>query len=86
MTPNEQFIQDVAEAVAQKMAHLVGRKSERRLLDLEGAAEYLSRTIRSIRHLIDKGVIPRVIMDGRVYIDIRDLDRIIDQSKERAAA
>ncbi len=38
-----------------------------------------------MRQLISKGIVPIVRMDGRIFIDVRDLDKIIDESKVWAA-
>jgi len=62
-----------------------------RLLDLEGAAAYLGLSPWTIRQLEWKGVLPRVRLpngDGRdirkVLFDVRDLDRLVDRSKDVA--
>lgn len=55
-----------------------------RLMDVEGAAIYLGRTEKAIRKLIDAGKLPVVRIDSRVCLDIRDLDRIIEEAKDRA--
>lgn len=71
-----------------------------RLCDREGAAAYLHVSTRTIDRLIDTGQLPVVRLpverarhgnDGRlgtcrrVLIDVRDLDRLIDLSKETLA-
>jgi hypothetical protein len=60
-----------------------------RLLDLEGAAAYFSVSPWTIREWAGKGWLPRVrflMPDGhevrRLLFDIRDLDGIVDRSKE----
>lgn len=85
MTPNQQFAHEVADILAQKLGASLGRKSGPRLLNVEGAAEYISRSIKAMRQLISKGIVPIVRMDGRIFIDVRDLDKIIDESKVWAA-
>ncbi len=52
-----------------------------RLLTLEGAATYLSRTVPAVRHLIAQGKLPTVRIDGRICLDVRDLDRAIEDAK-----
>ncbi len=54
-----------------------------RLLDVKSAAEYLSRTPKAVRRLIDSGKLPVVRMDSRIYLDSVDLDRVIEASKEK---
>jgi excisionase family DNA binding protein len=71
------------EIISGVVAALEGRPRPR-LLTVQGAADYLSRSPASIRQLIHRGVIPKVSIDGRVQIDIRDLDKVVEQSKERA--
>jgi excisionase family DNA binding protein len=53
-----------------------------RLLTVEQAAAYLSRTKASIQHMISAGRLPTVRADRRVFLDIRDLDAWIEQNKE----
>jgi hypothetical protein len=53
-----------------------------RLLDVKSAADYLSRTPKAVRRLIDSGKLPVVRMDSRIYLDSVDLDRVIQASKE----
>ena len=77
---NFEHINAIAEAVAERLA---GRPQPR-LLSVDGAASYLSRSSASIRQLINRGVLPTVKLDARIFLDIRDLDKLIDSSKERA--
>ncbi len=56
-----------------------------RLLDLADAARYLSMGDKSLRKLIQKGELPFVqTIAGRspYLLDIRDLDRWIEKSKQ----
>lgn len=54
----------------------------KRLLTVDEAAFYIGRTANAMRHLIAEGVIPIVrIGRKRIFIDIRDLDKIIEESK-----
>jgi excisionase family DNA binding protein len=52
-----------------------------RLLNVTDAARYLGRTGATLRQLIRKGKLPTVSLDGRVFLDIQDLDRAIDEAK-----
>ena len=56
-----------------------------RLLGLEAAAAYLDTTERSVRRLIERGVLQPVAipMLRRVLIDRQDLDHLIDAGKLR---
>jgi hypothetical protein len=52
-----------------------------RLLTVEQAAVYLARTPNAVRCLLTKDAFPAVKADGRTMLDVRDLDRWIDQNK-----
>ena len=56
-------------------------KTMQRLLTVEEAAEYLGRTVGGVREMIYSGKLPAVKIDRRVQLDIRDLERLIDQNK-----
>lgn len=53
-----------------------------RLLTVDQAATYLGRSKTAVQHLVSDGVLPTVRLDKRVFFDIRDLDRLIDSSKD----
>jgi hypothetical protein len=53
-----------------------------RLLSVEGAAQYLSRTPSAIRNMINMKKLKPVRLDGRVYLDVQELDRMIEAAKE----
>ena len=42
---------------------------------------YMGRTLEAMQHMICAGKIPTVRMDRRVFVDVRDLDRLIENSK-----
>ena len=54
----------------------------KRLYSLNEAGQYLGRSTWSIRRLIWSGGLPAVKAGGRVHVDIRDMDKFIDQHKE----
>ena len=56
-------------------------KALKRLFSLPEAATYLGRSTWSIRRLIWKGQIPSVRVGGRVHVDVRDMDDLIDKNK-----
>jgi hypothetical protein len=60
----------------------VERGLEPRLLSVEGAARYLSRTPSAIRNMINMKKLKPVRLDGRVYLDVEELNRIIEAAKE----
>jgi excisionase family DNA binding protein len=51
------------------------------LLDVHAAARYLGVTEHSIRHQIRTGQLPLIRRGRRIFLDRKDLDRIIEQSK-----
>jgi excisionase family DNA binding protein len=52
-----------------------------RLLTVEQAASYLGRSKEAVEHMVASAKIPTVRIDRRVFIDVRDLERLIDDSK-----
>jgi hypothetical protein len=85
MSSTNAFIEAIADAVMNRLQGagvLSGAPGVRpRLLTMEGAGEYLSRSADSIRGLIRSGRLPTVRIDNRVFLDVKDLDRVIENSK-----
>jgi hypothetical protein len=54
---------------------------QKRLYSIEEAAVYLGRTVYAVREIYYSGKLPVVKIDGRIYIDIQDMDTLIEQSK-----
>lgn len=83
----EAMLDAVATAVANKLRAQPdsgGPKIQPRLLSIEQAGQYLNRSAHSVRHLISAGKLPVVKIDNRIFLDLRDLDRVIEQSKQVA--
>ena len=59
--------------------------TERRLYDLDAAAEYLGRGKSGVRHLIYAGELPVVQQGerGKQYVDVCDLEEFIRRHKRR---
>ena len=55
-----------------------------RLLTVRQAATYLSRTEKAIRHLYERGTLTPIRIDGRVQIDIVEIDDLIQRAKRDA--
>ena len=53
----------------------------KRLYTLAEAADYLGRSVWSIRRLIWGAVLPSVRVQGRVHVDVADMDELIERSK-----
>jgi len=56
----------------------------RRLLTLPDVASYLSMSPWTVRTLVDNGTLPVVKLTRRLLFDQRDVDRLIEHSKETA--
>lgn len=54
---------------------------KRRLLTIDEAAGYLGRTSCAVREMIWAGKLPSVKIDRRVFLDLNDLDRLIERNK-----
>jgi excisionase family DNA binding protein len=57
-------------------------RDKRRLLSLKDAAIELGVSTATMRRLISTGRLPAVRLTRRLQIDVRDLDRLIQQGKE----
>ena len=71
----------VAEKVRARLDHEGAPVLKPRLLTVEKAAIYLGRSTEAMQHLLAAGKLRAVRTDRRVFLDILDLDRWIDQSK-----
>jgi len=56
-----------------------------RLLTVEQAAVYMGRSEEAMQHMVANGKVPTVRMDRRVFVDVRDLEALIEDSKNGAA-
>jgi len=56
-------------------------KPAKRLYSIREGAAYIGRTVAAMREVIWAGKIPIVRFDRRIYLDIRDLERFIEQNK-----
>jgi len=66
-----------------KYKHKKGVNIQPRLLTVAEGAVFLGRTVTAIRELIWKGTLPYVKWDRRYFLDIRDLEKFIEQHKTR---
>ena len=57
--------------------------ASRRLLSLAEAALLLGVSVASVRRLIWQGRLPVVRLTRRIQVDLRDLERLIEQAKDR---
>jgi len=83
---NEFTFDGLLELLAEKLASRLaqdGNGLSPRLRTLDQAAVYVGRSREATQHLIASGKLPTVRTDRRVFIDRQDLDRWIEQHKER---
>jgi hypothetical protein len=55
----------------------------RRLVSLADAAEILGMSVASVRRLVWRGKLQNVKLNRRVLVDVRDVEKLIEQSKAR---
>lgn len=77
------LVDAIATAVIEKLKPILeaGGRVQPRLLTVEQAATYVGRTPNAVRILLTKEAFPAVKSDGRVMLDVRDIDRWIEQGK-----
>jgi len=71
----------VSETVAALARESAAASVKRRLFTVEEAAAYMGRSEEAMQHMIAGGKIPTVRVDRRVFVDVRDLDKLIDNHK-----
>ena len=79
--PFAPMVEAIADAVLFRLRPALDVHVKPRLFSIEQAAVYLGRTAKAVRCLIDTGAFPTVRTDGRIMLDVRDLDVWIDQGK-----
>jgi Helix-turn-helix domain len=57
------------------------RAIERRLINVREAAQYIGRTEKSVRHLVGRRKLRCIRADGRVMLDLIDLDAWITMNR-----
>lgn len=55
-----------------------------RLLTVEQAAIYMGRSEEAMQHMVANGKVPTVRIDRRVFVDVHDLETLIEDGKDRA--
>jgi excisionase family DNA binding protein len=58
--------------------------STRRLISLAEAALVLGVSVASVRRLVWQGRLPVVRLTRRIQVDLRDVERLIEQAKLKA--
>jgi excisionase family DNA binding protein len=79
----EQFHTTVDEAIARVVREELERLNlrQRRILEIDEAAEYLGCSCGTIHNLVAGGKLNPVRFDRRMRLDIEDLERLIHESK-----
>jgi len=75
----EQFLTAIADAIAGRLEHR--QDARRRLLDVEQTSEYLGTSESAVYNLVSDKKLQAVRFDRRIRFDIRDLDKLIEESK-----
>src|SRR6185312_9011121 len=81
VSPSDQFIEAIAEAVARKLGAMSTSDHNTALMSVKVAAKHLDRTEASVRGLISSGQIPQKIVkriSGRVFLLRSELDKWIE--------
>jgi excisionase family DNA binding protein len=76
-TTGNQFVQEIAEAVAAKLRM---EKPSKRVLTLDEAAEYVGLTPAALRQKAQRGAVPIVRFDKKFRFDRISLDLWIDSN------
>jgi excisionase family DNA binding protein len=71
----------LADAIAARVAAQLNKSEEPRLMSVNEAAVYISRTPKALRHMIASGAMPAVREGSRVHLDRTDLDQWIEMRK-----
>lgn len=81
----EGFLDHLADRIANRVSDRLSDSPAHpsvRLLTVDQAAEYLGRTKTAVQHMIAQRKIPVVKSDRRCFVDVRDLDRWIEDNKQ----
>lgn len=54
------------------------------LMSVRKAAEYIGRTEKAVRHLYERRILTPLRIDGRVFIDRREIDAKYDKARAEA--
>lgn len=82
------FVKLIADGVRKELSRdsAAVRGVAPRLLSIDDGASYLGRSKASLQHLVSQRRIPVVREGGRVFLDVHELDRWIEQNTEPAEA
>ncbi len=74
----------VAEQVRAELAQDSTAPLKPRLLTLDQAAVYMGRSEEAMQHMVANGKVQTVRIDRRVFVDVRDLEKLIQANKASA--
>jgi excisionase family DNA binding protein len=77
-------LDSLADAIAVRVAARLNKSEEPRLMSVKQAAEYIGRSPKAVRHMIDSGKVPVVREGTRVHLDRVDLDHWVEMRKVRS--
>jgi len=55
---------------------------EKRWLTIKDAAEYLSTSQAGVRKRLERGILQRHWLGGRIYLDKKEIDQLLESSCE----
>lgn len=82
MSPTDPLISAIVDGVSERLLAMQNTVPKR-LLSQADAGRYLGRTEGAVKQMVKLGKIPVVHLDARVFIDVNDLDHLIEDSKVR---
>lgn len=65
-------------------ADTVNGNNQAYLLSVRKAAEYLGRTEKAVRHLYERRILTPLRIDGRVFLDRREIDALFEKARTQA--
>jgi hypothetical protein len=74
-------LDSLLDAIAARLAARLRQSEEPRLMNVNEAAKYISRSPKALRHMIGNGAVPVVREGLRVHLDRVDLDQWIEMRK-----
>lgn len=54
------------------------------LLSVRTASQYLGRTEKAVRHLYERRILTPLRIDGRVFLDRREIDALFEKARAQA--
>jgi hypothetical protein len=74
---------ELADLVAERVLTALRRQPiiQPRLLNVEDVATMIGRSEKAVRHLLENGQLKNVSPDGRVQVDVKDIETWITNNK-----